>query len=332
MSEPEDFTRIVFGNTDTLSYFSFVSDDVALVQHKPNKEDVCKGRDVNVFIGAFTTAHARLELYELMDRLGDRLLYSDTDSVVFVSRDGDWEPPLGDHLGELMSEIDDGDFITEFCASGPKSYGFQTSKGKVCMKAKGITLNAKNSQAIRLETLIGLVDSYVTSHDSTKYILAHTENIVRDKRLSRCTTNQSLKGLRWCIINADFCPISPRFLMATDQMMMHRGSMDVSDFDFRLQHPFSCVISGPSNSGKSYFVKLLLEKGLNLISKKIENIVWLYDCWQPLYDDVLKLYDIKFVQGIPESLNDDDLLPVTKRSFKGCLRSTSITAILALFI
>ncbi len=101
--------------------------------------------------------------------------------------------------------------------------------------------------------------------------------------------------------------------MATDQMMMmHRGSMDVSDFDFRLQHPFSCVISGPSNSGKSYFVKLLLEKGLNLISKKIENIVWLYDCWQPLYDDVLKLYDIKFVQGIPESLNDDDLLPVTK--------------------
>ncbi len=182
VSEPEDFTRIVFGNTDTLSYFSFVSDDVALVQHKPNKEDVCKGRDVNVFIGAFTTAHARLELYELMDRLGDRLLYSDTDSVVFVSRDGDWEPPLGDHLGELTSEIDDGDFITEFCASGPKSYGFQTSKGKVCMKAKGITLNAKNSQAIRLETLIGLVDSYVTSHDSTKYILAHTENIVRDKK------------------------------------------------------------------------------------------------------------------------------------------------------
>ncbi len=99
VSEPKDFTRIVFGNTDTLSYFSFVSDDVALVQHKPNKEDVCKGRDVNVFIGAFTTAHARLELYELMDRLGDRLLYSDTDSVVFVSRDGDWEPPLGDHLG-----------------------------------------------------------------------------------------------------------------------------------------------------------------------------------------------------------------------------------------
>ncbi|XP_067296541.1 uncharacterized protein [Pseudorasbora parva] len=182
VSDPEVFTRIVFGNTDTLSYFSFVSDDVALVQHKPLKDDVCKARDVNVFIGAFTTAHARLELYALMDRLGDRLLYSDTDSVIFVSRPGDWEPPLGDHLGELTSEIEYDDFITEFCSSGPKSYGFRTCKGTVCMKAKGITLNAKNSQTIRLESLIGLVDSYVTSPNSGEYILAQTENIVRNKK------------------------------------------------------------------------------------------------------------------------------------------------------
>ncbi len=109
-----------------------------------------------MFIGAFTTAHARLELYDLMDKLGDRVLYSDTDSVIFVSRDGDWIPPLGDHLGELTDEIGDGDYITEFCSSGPKSYGYRTAKGKACMKAKGITLNAKNAQAIRLDSLIWL--------------------------------------------------------------------------------------------------------------------------------------------------------------------------------
>ncbi|KAL1246654.1 hypothetical protein QQF64_034431 [Cirrhinus molitorella] len=84
----------------------------------------------------FTTAHARLELYNLMDKL-NRLLYSDTDSVIFVSRDGDWMPPLGDHLGELTDEIGDDEYITEFCSSGPKSYGYLTSKRKVCMKAKG---------------------------------------------------------------------------------------------------------------------------------------------------------------------------------------------------
>lgn len=91
-------------------------------------------------------------------------------------------PPLGDHLGELTDEIGVDDYITEFCSSGPKSYGYRTAKGKVCMKAKGITLNARNSQAIRLDSLIGLVNGYVTSHDNTQYILAHTENIVRDKK------------------------------------------------------------------------------------------------------------------------------------------------------
>ncbi len=182
VKDPEDFTSIVFGKTDTLKFFTFVSDDVALVQCRPPKGDVRQTHDINVFIGAFTTAHARLELYDLMDKLGDRVLYSDTDSVIFVSRDGDWIPPLGDHLGELTDEIGGDDYITEFCSSGPKSYGYRTAKGKACMKVKGITLNAKNAQAIRLDSLIGLVNSYVRSNDDTQYILARAENIVRDKK------------------------------------------------------------------------------------------------------------------------------------------------------
>ncbi len=99
--------------------------------------------------------------------------------------------------------------------------------------------------------------------------------------------------------------------MATDSTA-HRGVRDASEFDFRLIHPFACVISGPSNSGKTYFIKRLMENGLNMISKKIENIVYIYSCWQPLYNELLKLYPIKFVEGIPDSLNDDHLLPPHK--------------------
>lgn len=110
--------------------------------------------------------------------------YIPTPTVLFLSlgRGTGTLGALGDHLGELTNEIDDGDYITEFCSSGPKSYGYRTAKGKVCMKTKGITLNAKNSQAIRLESLIGLVNNYVTSRDSSQCILAHTENIVRNKK------------------------------------------------------------------------------------------------------------------------------------------------------
>ena len=65
------------------------------------------------------------------------------------------------------------------------------------------------------------------------------------------------------------------------------GARDVGLFDARLQHPFSLIVSGPSNSGKTYFVKTLIENVEKVISQKIENIVYIYSCWQPLYDDLV---------------------------------------------
>ena len=49
------------------------------------------------------------------------------------------------------------------------------------------------------------------------------------------------------------------------------------------------------------------------VSDKIENIVYIYDCWQPLYDELMKIRNIKFIEGIPDRL-DDDILPVTKNN------------------
>ena len=102
--------------------------------------------------------------------------------------------------------------------------------------------------------------------------------------------------------------------MDTKGVHHYHGVRDVEGFDFRLQHPFSCVISGPSNSGKTFFVKQLIERADELVSKKIENIVYIYDCWQPLYDEMLKITNINFVQGIPTTLNDDTLLPLNRNN------------------
>ncbi|KAL1280074.1 hypothetical protein QQF64_014674 [Cirrhinus molitorella] len=182
VTDPEQFARHIFGTEYDIRHFSFVSDTVAIVQWSYAYGKAAQTRDINVFLGAFTTAHARLELYELMDRLGDRLLYCDTDSLIFTSKDGEYEPPLGPYLGELTDEIGDGDHIIEFCSSGPKSYGYKTAKGKVCMKAKGITLNAVNSETVRLDSLIELVDQYVKGRDDSRHILAHADTIVRNKK------------------------------------------------------------------------------------------------------------------------------------------------------
>ena len=75
-------------------------------------------------IAAFVTCHARLKLLSELNRLQERVLYFDTDSIIFLSKKNFYEPELGDFLGELTNEISskDGSFISEFISAGPKKY------------------------------------------------------------------------------------------------------------------------------------------------------------------------------------------------------------------
>ncbi|KAK3090742.1 hypothetical protein FSP39_014241 [Pinctada imbricata] len=47
----------------------------------------------NVVIACYTTALARLKLYDALRRLDDRVLYFDTDSIIYVHDDHKWSPP-----------------------------------------------------------------------------------------------------------------------------------------------------------------------------------------------------------------------------------------------
>lgn len=96
--------------------------------------------------------------------------------------------------------------------------------------------------------------------------------------------------------------------MATKGISNAQNVYVEEDFDFRLEYPFSVLVSGPSGSGKTVFVKNLLRNAYKLINVKIDSIVFLYSCWQPLYDELLSLYDIKFIEGIPKSLTDETLI------------------------
>ncbi|XP_070560096.1 uncharacterized protein [Ptychodera flava] len=81
--------------------------------------------NTNVVIAAFTTAYARLKLYDLLESIGEQVLYYDTDSVIFVSNPDQYEPHLGDYLGDLTNELDPpSNFITKFVSGGAKNYAF----------------------------------------------------------------------------------------------------------------------------------------------------------------------------------------------------------------
>jgi hypothetical protein len=102
--------------------------------------------DTNVNVGIFTTSYARAHLYEGLSKLGRRVVYHDTDSILFTYRltDKPISPlPLGDFLGQWTDELD-GAHICEFFSAGPKNYAFKDSKGKEIIKCKGFNLNKSN--------------------------------------------------------------------------------------------------------------------------------------------------------------------------------------------
>ncbi len=128
-------------------------------------------------------AYGHLELYDFIYRLGPCVLYVDTDSLIFSSKEGEWMPQTGSYLEELTNELDVDDNITEFVATGPKSYSFKTAKNKVTLKAKGITLHSSNAQIVTLEHMICLANGYVISRDTTP-LLTCTETIVLNKKFT----------------------------------------------------------------------------------------------------------------------------------------------------
>ena len=76
----------------------------------------------------------------------------------------------------------------------------------------------------------------------------------------------------------------------------HPVFTDSDGYDPRIQHPFSMIISGPSNSGKSFFVSSLIRNADRIFSAKIDNFVYVYSCWQPLFDELMKIRPINFLR------------------------------------
>ena len=54
---------------------------------------------------------------------------------------------------------------------------------------------------------------------------------------------------------------------------------------FRFEHPFTSIISGMTGSGKTAWVRSLLEQPSEVIYPPPERIVWCYSQWQPAYTE-----------------------------------------------
>jgi hypothetical protein len=98
----------------------FASDDVVWISWQYfSEEHVPSLRNTNEVIGAFLKAGARIHLYSYLDRLNDKAIYQDTDSVIYV-QPVDKHPLVetDDRLGAMTSELKS-EIICEVVCAGP---------------------------------------------------------------------------------------------------------------------------------------------------------------------------------------------------------------------
>ena len=67
------------------------------------------------------------------------------------------------------------------------------------------------------------------------------------------------------------------------------------------KHPFTCLIAGKTNSGKTVLLEKILINKDKIIDKNIDKIFVCYKAYQPAYD-VIKLINTptKFIEGLPD--------------------------------
>ena len=134
----------------------FFNQDTIQVFYSHNKDQFEGGIKTNVAVAAFVTAQGRLHLYNEMEKLDKRVLYCDTDSIIFISRPGEYEPELGNYLGQFTNEIEDG-YIKEFVSAGPKNYAYKLNNSKTHCTIKNFNQNHLTSLKLTYESIKTIV-------------------------------------------------------------------------------------------------------------------------------------------------------------------------------
>lgn len=165
--EPKELFTLLTTPEYQVNSIQEINAETLLVNFEYLDESCTSSNLTNVLIGVFTTAQARLKLYEELEQLDKQVNYFDTDSLIYNYKEGCgmYKVETGHFLGQLTCELQDygvGSYITEFVSGGPKIYAYKVfstneQNYKYVCKVKGITLNYKTSQKINFENLKKMV-------------------------------------------------------------------------------------------------------------------------------------------------------------------------------
>ena len=190
ITSPAQLYPYLFLSNFSLRNLRICTDDVMEIVFTEVQDNVVPSVKSNIFIASFTTAWARLKLYEALDVLQEQVLYYDTDSVIYRWKPNGPELPLGQYLGQFTNELDDpSDYITEFISGGAKNYGYRTKHGKTDCKVRGFTLNVRGKEVINFETMKKNILSELDDPQEQRRVL----KVTNPNHFKRDSTNKKIK-------------------------------------------------------------------------------------------------------------------------------------------
>jgi G:T-mismatch repair DNA endonuclease (very short patch repair protein) len=163
VTHPHQLYQMLTDCSKSIKDFHIINEEMMAIEYTHSEEFQTMDPKTNVIIAAFCTSWARLKLFHVMNTLGKRVLYHDTDSIIYSQSPHEFSPETGEHLGQLTDELackeigctgcETGHWIIEFISCGPKNYAYKLNTGELFCKVRGFSLNFSASHIVNLNSM-----------------------------------------------------------------------------------------------------------------------------------------------------------------------------------
>ena len=210
VTEYEKLYDLLMDRTKTIKDFHILDEGMVAIEYVKSKEFLEINTNTNVIIASFCTTYAQLKLWNVMLRLGDHVIYHDTDSVIYSYYPGQWRPPTGCYLGDLTDELTCkaigcsclgltfGHWIVEFISSRAKNYAYHLNTGQVMWKVRGFSLNFSASQIVNLKNMEKALYAWKNKEKILEMVTVKTM-IMHNKLSATVYTAKNAKTIWGCV-------------------------------------------------------------------------------------------------------------------------------------
>jgi len=164
----------IMNNVSTL-HSALQIDEKRFMYSYKNDEALPNFRNSYLPAACFVPAYGRLQLWEQLNKLGDRVLMYDTDSVVYIYKPGEYNIQESKIWGEWEAEDISKSGITGFVGLGPKSYAMKCKDSKQnIVKLKGISQKRATDKLLNYDTMKQMVLNNLSTKETQELKIPQT--------------------------------------------------------------------------------------------------------------------------------------------------------------